>query len=334
MECQNAFQTAKDKLASSNVLMHYDSSLPLRLAGDASAYGVGAVISHVLPNGTERPIAFASRTLGASEKNYAQIEKEALSLVFGVKRFHKYLYGRPFTLVTDHKPLTVILGPKKGIPPLAAARLQRWAMLLAAYQYQIEFRPTKEHANADGLSRLPLNVVTYEGYSADPECFNLAQLDQLPVTAVQLKTATATCPELSNVFRWVQGGWPQKVDSQFSGYWNRREELTIESGCLLWGIRAVIPEKLRRKLLTQLQQDHLGITRMKVVARSYFWWPGLDQDIESLARSCLPCQSVKGSPPAVALQPWVWPTRPWQRIHLDFAGPFQGFMFLVGDCRC
>ena len=137
--CQEAFDKAKLLLTQSNVLTHYNPLLPLKLAGDASSYGVGAIISHVTPDGQEKPILFASRTLSASERNYSQIEKEALSLIFGIKKFHRYLFGRCFTLVTDHKPLTTILGPKKGIPSLAAARLQRWALILSAYNYQIEF---------------------------------------------------------------------------------------------------------------------------------------------------------------------------------------------------
>ncbi len=116
-ECITAFQQAKDQLVSAKVLTHYDPALPITLAADASAYGIGAVISHTYPDGTERPIAFISRTLTTSEKNYAQLEKEALSIVFGVKKFHQYLYGRKFTLVTDHKALTAILVPKKGFPP-------------------------------------------------------------------------------------------------------------------------------------------------------------------------------------------------------------------------
>ena len=103
----------------------------------------------------------------------------------------------------------------------------------------------------------------------------------------------------------------------------------MEEGCLLWGIRVIIPHKLREKLLEELHKDHPRVTCMKSVARSYMWWPGLDKDLEQLAKSCQSCQAVKGSPPAAPLHPWIWPSKPWQRVHLDFAGPFQGAMFLV-----
>ena len=76
--------------------MHYDTQLPVKLACDASAYGVGAVISHVMPDSSEQPIAYGSRTLSTSEQNYSQLEKEALAIIFGIKKFHKFLYGRPF----------------------------------------------------------------------------------------------------------------------------------------------------------------------------------------------------------------------------------------------
>ena len=116
-DCTEAFEAAKKMLASAPVLVHYNPELPLRVAGDASSYGIGAVMSHVFPDGTEHPVAFASRTLTSCEQNYAQLEKEALSLIFAINKFHTYLYGRKFTLITDNEPLAAILGPKKGVPP-------------------------------------------------------------------------------------------------------------------------------------------------------------------------------------------------------------------------
>ena len=188
-QCAIAFQAAKQHLASAPVLVHYDPKLPIRLAGDASSYGIGAVLSQVLLDGSEYPIAFASRTLRPSEKNYAQLEKEALSLIFGVTKFHKYLYGRHFTLVTDHCPLTAILGPKTGVPSLAAASLQRWALTLSAYSYTIEFRPTKAHANADGLSRLPLPLTPVVGQEQPSveSVFAVSQMQMLPVSVSRLR---------------------------------------------------------------------------------------------------------------------------------------------------
>ena len=112
-------------------------------------------------------------------------------------------------------------------------------------------------------------------------------------------------------------------------YWNRRGEFTIEQDCLLWGIRVVIPQKWQKTVLGELHRDHPGIVRMKEVARSYSWWEGIDKDIETLVKSCKFYQTVRNSPPMSPLHPWLWPTKPWQRLLLDFAGPFQGRMFLL-----
>ena len=328
-ECDKAFKSAKKALTSSGVLIHFNPSFPIKLAADASAYGVGAVIAHVQPDGSEKPIAFASRTLSASERNYAQVEKEALALIFGVKKFHQYLYGRKFTLVTDHKPLTTILGPKKGIPSLAAARLQRWAVLLSAYQYDIQFKPTKEHSNADGLSRLPLRNEKPTQHSKEVNVFNIGQIQALPVTFSHIEKATRTDPVLSKVLLYTKRGWPAQTADVMKPFRNRHQELTVEGGCVLWGIRVIVPKKLQPDILHELHRDHPGVTRMKSLARSYLWWPGLDRDLEELARSCLPCQAVKQAPAVAPLHPWLWPTKPWQRVHVDFAGPFKGRMLMV-----
>ena len=127
-----------------------------------------------------QPIAFASRTLSKAERNYAQLEREALALIFGVKQFHKYLVGRSFTLVTDHRPLLKILGPKEGVPSLAAARLQRWALILSAYNYDLEYIPGANNREADMLSRLlvPVDVI-----DPNEEIYDLDYCEQLPVTA-------------------------------------------------------------------------------------------------------------------------------------------------------
>ena len=327
--CQMAFQNAKEALTSSPVLMHYDPALPVSLATDASAYGVGAVISHTLPDGSERPIAFASRTLTSSESHYAQIEKKALSIVFGVKRFHTYLYGRQFILLTDHKPLCTIFGPKKGVPPLAAARLQRWAVLLSAYRYDICYKSTQEHANADCLSRLPLPHHTKEGETVDVQVFQLAQIDSLPVTHRQIQRTTERDPVLIKVLQYTRQLWPAEVTEELKPYFNRREELTLEGNCLLWGMRVVVPKPLQGVVLEELHRNHSGMNQMKRVARSYVWWPNIDRHSEDLVKSCPSCQSNQDAPPPAPLQPWSWTAKPWQHIHVDFAGPFLGKMFLL-----
>ena len=128
----------------------------MKLDCDASSVGIGAALSHQMKDGTEKTIAFASRSLTKAERNYSQIEREALSIVWCVRKFQMYVYLKKFTLVTDHKPLTILFNPTKAIPVLASARIQRWALFLMDYQYNIQFRRTGNHANADALSRLPI----------------------------------------------------------------------------------------------------------------------------------------------------------------------------------
>ena len=268
---QLAFKKSKSMLAEKPVRVHYDPKLPIIVNCDASPVGVGAVLSHRLPNGDEHPVLFASRTLHPAERKYAQIEKEALAMVFAVKSFHKYVFGRTFTLVTDHKPLMGLFQEDSTIPPMASGRIQRWALTLAAYDYQLHFKSGSTNGNADGLSRLPLPTTPSSVPQPAEIVLSMSVLESTPVTATRIASWTRGDPVLSLVLKFVESGWPDSVPDDLSMYSRHRQELTVANGCLLRGSRVVVPAAGRDKLLDVLHEGHPGITRMKALARSYIW---------------------------------------------------------------
>ncbi len=136
-------------------------------------------------------------------------------------------------------------------------------------------------------------------------------------------------PALSQVYSAIHSGWIAEQKLQFTQFYQCRDELTLDGVCIMWGLRVVVPPKLRSRVLEELHVGHLGVVKMKSLARSFVWWPGIDQQIEQFAMHCSGCQHVQKMPKPAPLHPWEWPVLPWQRIHVDFAGPFMGTTFLV-----
>ncbi|KAF7686487.1 hypothetical protein C0J45_22906 [Silurus meridionalis] len=186
------------------------------------------------------------------------------------------VYGLRANKEKYHQPLVSIFNAQKGVSAMASARLQRWSLFLGAHQYDIEYKGTKLHGNADGLSCLPLKL-TEESMAMDPaDMFQTSIVSQFPVTNAAIQRETRNDPTLSKVYDITVHGWPTAGNSVYPAFAARREQLSVCQGTLMCGLRVVIPSKLR-----------------------------------------------------TPLHPWECPSTPWQRVHVDFAGPFMDSMFLI-----
>ena len=343
---QDAFDKVKDALTSDTVLVHFDASLPLGISCDASEFGIGAVLFHRYPDGTERPIFNVSKTLTATQRNYSQIQREALAIVFALMKFHHFLYGRKFILVTDHKPLLALFGPNKAIPALAANRLARWALMLTQYEYTVEYRKSSHHGNADALSRNPVGpdaVFDTAESSADSDTVcsvKMISRQLSPTDPGVVRKETAKDPVLSAVVRYAREGWPQGPSTDTTTvedshmqtvqlFKKLKDSLSVTNGCLFYGSRLVIPTSLQPQVLEILHLGHFGIQRMKQLARTAVYWPGVDAAIVRMSQDCLSCAEHQNKPTKAPIHPWMVPEKPWSRIHVDHAINFMGSHWLV-----
>ena len=307
---QTAFNNLKNILSGDTVVTPFNPNDKVTLICDASPVDIGAILEQ---NG--RLVPCVSKTLTTAEKGYPQIEQEALAIVWSIKRLHKYLFGRKFMVVTDNKPLFFLCNPGKAIPVMTAARLQRWLLILMAYNYDIEYRKGADIQGADTLSR-------YHSENADNGVFDVNNLQNTilpaPIDKSRIRKASKIDPDLRDVYKSIMHSW---YGDTAPDYLKFRYEITVQDSLLYRGVRLVIPKCLQQEVLEHLHDGHVGTDAMKSIARQCVWWPTIDCDIDHWAKSCEGCCKGKSHPKSM-WTPWPEEREKWSRVHVDLCGPF------------
>lgn len=290
-EQENSFQKLKSQVASAPVLAYFDKDAPTRVIADASPVGLGAVLVQE-KNGESRAVCYASRSLSQVERRYSQTEKEALALVWACERFHLYLYGLPqFDLVTDHEALKVIYS-RKSKP---SARIERWVLRLQPYNYQVCYVPSRKNI-ADALSRLT-KIPASDQSQEDDGYIRMVALHAVPAALriKEIERISAQDPELQAVRNCLI---EEKWDNAPKSYLSVRNELTFIGHVILRGTRIVVPQSLRKRVVSLAHEGHQGVVKTKERLRTKVWWPGMDRDAERRCAECYGCQLVtKNVPP-------------------------------------
>lgn len=323
-----SFKLIKTMITEAPVLAYYNPKLPLTLSVDASSKGLGATI---LQQG--RPIAYASRALTSSQRNYAQIEKETLAVVFGCQKFHQYIYGRTVTVESDHKPLESIFRK-----PLLAApmRLQRLLLAVQKYDLKIEYTPGKLMFVADALSRQYLNE-TEEELIPEADVNSITLNQHLPMTPDRYKEfqqETLCDSTLQHLLNTIVLGWPENkvsLPSCLLPYWTFRDEISHVDGLLFKGSKLIIPKSMQQKMVDIVHESHLGIVKCKSRARECMYWPGMAAQIEDKVSKCHICAEVQNSNPKEPLICVELPDRPWSKIASDIFVYQQNHYLLIVD---
>jgi transposase InsO family protein len=263
------------------------------------------------------------------------VDKEALAIIYAVHhKFQQYITGRKFILKTGHKPLERLFGSTSASPTLAASRLSRWAMTLSNYKYEIQYHASGFNAPADVLSRFPVDPAggsELEKMGKHSNVLHL-KLQDITISKRQIQQKTVCDSILSQVIAHIERGWPgnsASLPKELHTFFEKRSELSVEENILLWRGRIVVPNSLQPTILQLLHEGHPGVCSMRELAKFYTWWPRIDDDIDHHVASCIACQQGRQKEPEVPLFSWSVPSEPWARIHIDFAGPFENYMWLI-----
>lgn len=321
-EHDKVFDDLKQLVSNATMLKYFNENKPVVIQTDASSTGLGCSL---LQDG---PVAFASKTLTSTQRNYAQIEKEMLAVVFACQRFDQYICGKKDVIVeTDHSPLVNIF--KK---PLLSApkRLQTMILILQRYNVKLKYTKGTEMYVADTLSRAPENMENFEKmydvYRLE-EVFDVIDksnvVDEIRIRDVmkeKIRQETLGDPMMQKLKRVILDGWPesiQEMEDPLKCFWNYRELLTVQDEFLFKGDRFIIPVSLRKEVLNRLHTSHGGIENTTKLARETVFWPGINDQIKNKVQSCEVCAKFAPNQQKEPMMTHEIPTMPFERVSLD-----------------
>ncbi|GFX39158.1 transposon Tf2-9 polyprotein [Trichonephila clavipes] len=300
-----AFNSLKKALTSDPVLGMYDERASTEIHTDASGYGIGAVLVQI-QNNVEKVIAYASRTLTKAEKNYSTTERECLAIVWATNKFRPYIFGKHFTVVTDHHSLCWLMNLKDP-----SGRLARWALRLQEHDFDVKYKTGKKHSDADALSRNPVEeeTETPDKFLAVTTSMNLAVEQKKDQDLEKLKLLSNSSK--NEEFRFIDGILCRK---------------NFDPDGKLW--LPVIPKHLRADILRHFHDaptaGHLGFAKTYDRIRKRFYWPGMYRNVVRYVMHCRECQRRKSVPqrPPGRLVPIPPAIAPFHRIGIDLLGRF------------
>ena len=319
-----AFDAIKAEFKRKIILPYFDRNKETILQTDASKKGFGAVILQ-----EEQPIYYASRALTSAEKNYQNLEREAQAAVWGMEKFHYFLYGRKFILQTDQKPLVSIF--RKHMIDVSP-RIQRITIQAWQYDFVPQHIPGRINVIADSLSRVTPLEFQNSNAEKDILAVNFLQYSSIEERERdEVLQETNKDKELQSLKHYISTGWPAKrsqIPMSLHPYWNFRDELTVESGILMKNSKVLIPETLKQKYLMQIHQGHQGIEACRSRAREFVFWVNINSDLKELVEKCDICQSQQNSTAIVQKYVSEVPPHPWHTLGSDLFC-FQRIDFLV-----
>ena len=333
-DCDAAFLQLKERLVTSPILGYPVFNQPFMVDTDASGEGLGAVLSQYV-SGVERVIAFASRSLSKAERKYCATRREMLALVWAIKHSRPYLYGRRFTVRTDHASLRWLQSFHEP-----EGQVARWLECLSEYDFEVIHRPGTKHTNADALSRMPCPQCQL----SFPQVCTMQSDIWLPGwTLDELAEEQRQDSSIGQVIQWMENDsiprvFPKHLSSHTQALWAQSSYLVLQNGVLYrqWEdvpckglhrrLQLVLPPTLVPVLLEALHSSirggHFGTSKTLAKVRERFYWVGQRKDVAAWCSGCLSCASRK-PPPAklrapLQLDPAV---RPLQRVAMDIMGP-------------